>query len=114
MKPEISAPTPILICTSSAVALERTEEIQPERLPEHISSYNSDRIKAEFELPDEGLNLAVHLDNLEKTYVLEALRLTAGNQTKAADLLQMQVRSLRHLLDKHDIRSLSAQMRSQD
>jgi two-component system response regulator PilR (NtrC family) len=94
-----------------AVALERTEEIQPERLPEHISSYNSDRIKAEFELPDEGLNLAVHLDNLEKTYVLEALRLTAGNQTKAADLLQMQVRSLRHLLDKHDIRSLSAQMR---
>ena len=68
--------------------------------------------KAEFELPDEGLNLAVHLDNLEKTYVLEALRLTAGNQTKAADLLQMQVRSLRHLLDKHSIRNLSAQMRS--
>ncbi len=94
-----------------AVALERTEEIQPERLPEHISSYNSDRIKAEFDLPDDGLNLSAHLENLEKTYVVEALRLTAGNQTKAADLLQMQVRSLRHLLDKHNIRSLSAQMR---
>ena len=38
--------------------------------------------------------------------------MTAGNQTKAADLLQMQVRSLRHLLDKHSIRTLSAQMRS--
>jgi DNA-binding NtrC family response regulator len=53
-----------------------------------------------------------HLDNLEKTYVVEALRKTGGNQTKAAELLKMPVRSLRHLLDKHSIRSLSAQMRS--
>jgi two-component system, NtrC family, response regulator PilR len=95
-----------------AVALERTDEIQPERLPDHITNYNPERIKAEFELPDNGLNLTAHLENLEKTYVIEALRLTAGNQTKAADLLQMQVRSLRHLLDKHSIRNLSAQMRS--
>jgi two-component system response regulator PilR (NtrC family) len=97
-----------------AVALERGDEIQPERLPEHVTSYNPDRIKAEFDLPDEGLNLQVHLDALEKNYVVEALRKTAGNQTKAADLLQMQVRSLRHLLDKHSIRSLSAQMRNGD
>ena len=95
-----------------AVALERTDEIQPERLPDHITNYNPERIKAEFELPDDGLNLTAHLENLERTYVIEALRMTAGNQTKAADLLQMQVRSLRHLLDKHSIRNLSAQMRS--
>lgn len=95
-----------------AVALERENEIQPERLPEHITNYNPDRIKAEFSLPDDGLNLAAHLDNLEKTYVIEALKMTAGNQTKAADLLQMQVRSLRHLLDKHSIRTLSAKIRS--
>lgn len=95
-----------------AVALERTEDIQPERLPEHITNYNPERIKAEFDLPDDGINLTAHLESLEKTYVVEALRRTAGNQTKAADLLQIQVRSLRHLLDKHNIRSLSAQMRS--
>ncbi|HEX8288158.1 MAG TPA: sigma-54 dependent transcriptional regulator [Pyrinomonadaceae bacterium] len=97
-----------------AVALERTEEIQPERLPEHITNYNPARIKAEFDLPDEGLNLSAHLDNLEKTYVVEALSKTSGNQTRAAELLQMQVRSLRHLLDKHSIRTLSAQMRNGD
>jgi two-component system, NtrC family, response regulator PilR len=97
-----------------AVALERTEEIQPERLPEHVTNYNPERIKAEFDLPDEGLNLTTHLENLERTYVIEALKKTSGNQTKAAELLQMQVRSLRHLLDKHNIRSLSAQMRSGD
>jgi DNA-binding NtrC family response regulator len=54
------------------------------------------------------------LENLEKTYVVEALKQTGGNQTRAAELLQMPVRSLRHLLDKHEIRSLSAQMRSGD
>ncbi|HEX6278450.1 MAG TPA: sigma-54 dependent transcriptional regulator [Pyrinomonadaceae bacterium] len=97
-----------------AVALERGDEIAPERLPEHITNYNPERISKEFDLPETGLNLAVHLDNLEKTYVLEALRKTDGNQTKAADLLQMQVRSLRHLLDKHSLRSLSAQMRNGD
>lgn len=95
-----------------AVALEREDQIQPERLPDHITNYNPERIKAEFDLPEDGLNLTAHLENLEKTYVVEALRMTAGNQTKAADLLQMQVRSLRHLLDKHNIRNLSAQMRS--
>ncbi len=95
-----------------AVALERTAEIQPERLPDHITNYNPQRISAEFELPEDGINLVSHLENLEKTYVVEALRQSGGNQTKAADLLKMPVRSLRHLLDKHSIRSLSAQMRT--
>ncbi len=97
-----------------AVALERTEEIQPERLPDHITNYNATRINAEFDLPESGINLVSHLDNLEKTYVVEALKQTGGNQTRAAELLQMPVRSLRHLLDKHEIRTLSAQMRSSD
>jgi two-component system response regulator PilR (NtrC family) len=95
-----------------AVALERTNEIQPESLPEHIANYNPERIKAEFTLPKEGINLFAHLDNLEKTYVVEALRRTGGNQTKAAELLKMPVRSFRHLLNKHNIRSLSAQIRN--
>jgi two-component system, NtrC family, response regulator PilR len=97
-----------------AVALERGDEIQPERLPDHVTNYSPARVNSEFELPDDGLNLVAHLDSLERTYVVEALRKTGGNQTRAADLLQMQVRSLRHLLDKHNIRALSAQMRSND
>ncbi len=96
-----------------AVALERTTEIQPEQLPDHITNYNPQRINAEFDLPESGINLVSHIENLEKTYVVEALRKTGGNQTRAAELLQMPVRSLRHLLDKHSIRSLSAQMRTE-
>ncbi|MEO7538427.1 MAG: sigma-54 dependent transcriptional regulator [Pyrinomonadaceae bacterium] len=97
-----------------AVALERSTEIQSEQLPDNITNYNPERISAEFDLPDNGINLVSHLENLEKTYVVEALRQTGGNQTRAAELLQMPVRSLRHLLDKHSIRSLSAQMRGSD
>lgn len=94
-----------------AVALENTEAIQPERLPEKITNYDPYRVAEAFAFPEEGVNLTAHLDQLEKTYVLEALRRTVGNQTNAAELLSLSVRSLRHLLDKHGIRGLTAQMR---
>lgn len=94
-----------------AVALERTDTIQPERFPEQITNYNPARVASAFDLPDDGINIVAHLEQLEKTYVLEALRRTGGNQTRAAELLHLSVRSLRHLLDKHHIRALTAQMR---
>ncbi len=96
-----------------AVALETTSSIQPERLPDRITNYNPLLIAETFEFPEEGVNLTAHLDQLEKTYVLEALRRTVGNQTSAAELLGLSVRSLRHLLDKHSIRGLTAQMRDE-
>jgi two-component system response regulator PilR (NtrC family) len=96
-----------------AVALERSDSIQPESLPQSVTNYNPTRIAAsEFTLPEEGLNIVAHLERLEKTYVLEALRRTGGNQTRAAEILHLSVRSLRHLLDKHGVRNLTAQLRS--
>ena len=96
-----------------AVALEKTDTVHPERLPPQITNYSEARISSELALPPDGLHLTAHLDQLEKTYVLEALRRTEGNQTNAAELLKMTVRSLRHLLDKHGIRGLTAQMRDE-
>jgi two-component system response regulator PilR (NtrC family) len=96
-----------------AVALETTDSIQPERLPERITNYNPHLIAETFEFPEAGINITAHLDQLEKTYVLEALRRTGGNQTNAAEMLRLSVRSLRHLLDKHGVRSLTAQMRDE-
>ena len=96
-----------------AVALERAGTIQAESLPQSVTNYNPARASSSaFELPDGGLNLVAHLDHLEKNYILEALRRTGGNQTRAAEILHLSVRSLRHLLDKHGIRSLTAQLRS--
>src|SRR6267378_2016227 len=96
-----------------AVALEKTDAIQPERLPDQVTNYSAARVASELELPADGINLTAHLDQLEKTYVLEALRRTDHNQTNAAELLKMSVRSLRHLLDKHDLRKQTAQMRDE-
>jgi len=96
-----------------AVALENTSSIEPERLPEKVTSYNPYRVADAMEFPDEGINLTAHLDQLEKSYLVEALRRTSGNQTNAAELLRLSVRSLRHLLDKHGIRGLTAQMRDE-
>jgi len=96
-----------------AVALEKTDTIQPERLPDQVTKYSQARISSDLELPIEGIDLTAHLDQLEKTYILEALHRTDGNQTNAANLLKLSVRSLRHLLDKHGIRGLTAQMRDE-
>jgi two-component system response regulator PilR (NtrC family) len=93
-----------------AVALERSDTIETERLPEHISARRR-RFDMPEGIPEDGIDLVGQLEQLEKSYVLEALRRTEGNQTRAADLLRINVRSLRHLLDKHGIRNLTAQLR---
>ncbi len=94
-----------------AVALERTDTIQPDRLPEAVTNYNPTRVVSDSSLPDDGLNITAHLEHLEKNYILEALQRTGGNQTRAAELLHLSVRSLRHMLDKHGIRGMTAQLR---
>jgi len=96
-----------------AVALERSGTIRPESLPQQITNYNPARATSVFDLPEEGLNLAAHLEQLEQRYILEALRRTGGNQTRAAEILHLSVRSFRHLLDKHGIRSMTAQLRDE-
>lgn len=94
-----------------AVALEMSEEITAARLPERILRYSPQQASGEFNLPENGIDLENYLRELEKSYLLEALRRTGGNQTRAADLLHMTVRSLRHCLDKYSIRQLTSQLR---
>jgi len=94
-----------------AVALEIGEVIQASRLPERILRYSPKQGSGEFYLPENGIDLESYLRELEKSYLLEALRRTGGNQTRAAELLHMTVRSLRHCLDKYGIRHLTSQMR---
>ena len=95
-----------------AVALETGDVILPTKLPELVLNYNPDKISNEHELPDRGIDLDTFLSELEKSYVLRALQRTTGNQTKAAELLGLSVRSLRHLLDKHSIRETASVLRA--
>jgi two-component system, NtrC family, response regulator PilR len=94
-----------------AVALEMSDEIQTQRLPERILRYSPKKANGELHFPEQGVDLEKYLSELEKSYLLEALRRTNGNQTRAATLLNMTVRSLRHCLDKYEIRHMTGQLR---
>jgi two-component system, NtrC family, response regulator PilR len=87
-----------------AVAFEPTNEIQAERWPEPILKYSPAQIRSLLSLPEEGIDLENYIAQIEKSFIIEALRRMNGNQTRAAELLNLPVRSLRHLLDKHRIR----------
>lgn len=85
-----------------AVAFARSgDELLAENFSPRASS-NGQGTKPHF--PADGLHLPTHLNQLEKAYVEEALRRTNGNQTRAAEILQMPVHALRHLMDKHSLR----------
>jgi two-component system response regulator PilR (NtrC family) len=84
--------------------------IKPEWLPERILKYKP-RVVTELDLPEDGIDLEAYLAQLEKDYIIRALQRTNGNQTRAAEILKMSVRSLRHLLDKHRIRQTASLLR---
>ncbi|MEK6323810.1 MAG: sigma-54 dependent transcriptional regulator [Acidobacteriota bacterium] len=84
--------------------------IKPEWLPERILKYKP-RAVADLDLPEDGIDLEGYLAQLEKDYIIRALQRTNGNQTRAAEILKMSVRSLRHLLDKHRIRQTASLIR---
>jgi two-component system response regulator PilR (NtrC family) len=84
--------------------------IRPEWLPERILKYKP-RTVTDLDLPEDGIDLEGYLAQLEKDYIIRALHRTNGNQTRAAEILKMSVRSLRHLLDKHRMRQTASLLR---
>jgi two-component system, NtrC family, response regulator PilR len=87
-----------------AVAFETTEEIKPERLPPKISWLNPSEITKSGKIPENGIDLERHIEEIEKAYIIEALQKSGGVQTRAAELLKMSFRSFRYFVKKYDIR----------
>lgn len=86
-----------------AVALETTDMIQLERLPDEVVS--SGRMSLEesipqSELPEDGLNIDHYLEAIERRLILKALERTGGVQIKAAKVLQISYRSFIHRMHK--------------
>jgi transcriptional regulator with PAS, ATPase and Fis domain len=54
-------------------------------------------------IPKEGLDFAGRMAQIEKQYLLAALRSAEGIRTRAADLLRMSHRSFRHYAKKYNI-----------
>jgi two-component system response regulator PilR (NtrC family) len=87
-----------------AVAFETTEEIRTERLPPRISCLNPSEIARSGKIPENGIDLEKHIEEIEKSYIVEALQRCGGVQTRAAELLKMSFRSFRYFVKKYDVR----------
>ncbi|MSO55721.1 MAG: sigma-54-dependent Fis family transcriptional regulator [Acidobacteria bacterium] len=88
-----------------AVALEKTQAILPESLPEHIVKRVSKGPAAAGLLPEAGFDLEEHVQGLEREYIQQALNRAGGVQVKAAELLGMSFRSFRYYAKKYNLKS---------
>ena len=90
-----------------AVALEMTNVILLERLPDKLRdaapSVPASATTAQ-RFPDEGVDFAEQVSDLEKQLLSSAMKHAGGVQTKAAKLLHMNLRSFRYLLQKYNLR----------
>jgi two-component system response regulator PilR (NtrC family) len=88
-----------------AVALEPTDTILPERLPETLTRpERGDSDGGLGELPEEGIDFEAHVAAVEKRLLSMAMDRAGGVQTRAARLLSLNLRSFRYLLQKYSLR----------
>src|SRR2546428_13950852 len=83
--------------------LETSNELSAQHYSENVSTNSRMRSTASF--PDEGFDLELYVENLQKNFLEEALRRTNRVQVKAAELLRMSYRSFRHYMQKYNIPS---------
>jgi len=86
------------------VAIEDRETITAACLPPEIVSPR-EPVEDSFVLKP-NFDLEAHIADITKKYILEARRLSGGNLKRAALILGLSYRSLRYLIDKHDLKSL--------
>jgi two-component system, NtrC family, response regulator PilR len=88
-----------------AVALEATPAILAESLPPSIRE-DAPRVAAIAvdALPEGGIDLEAHVQEIERGYIAQALERAGGVQVKAAELLGMSFRSFRYYVKKYNVR----------
>src|SRR5712691_5668404 len=85
-----------------AVALETTQAVLPERLPDSVRARGLSKPPPSVEI-GEGFNLDEHLRSIESHLLMEALQQAQGDRASAARLLGVSPRSLRYLIQKHAV-----------
>ena len=85
-----------------AVALETTQAVLPERLPDSVRSRGLPSLPPTVGI-GEGFSLDEHLRSIESHLLMEALQQAQGDRGSAARLLGVSARSLRYLIQKHAV-----------
>lgn len=79
------------------------QEITPDDLPSEIKGFHGDA-PAVPDMNKGTVDLDRVIADIEKEYLTNALKITNGNKTDAAQLLNISFRSFRHRLSKHGIK----------
>ncbi len=92
-----------------AVALETSGVVLKERLPEKVRDFGTTSVSVPQNapsdaFPDEGIDFNEKIASLERKLLTGAMDKAGGVQTKAARLLNMNLRSFRYLLQKYGLR----------
>jgi DNA-binding NtrC family response regulator len=85
-------------CMERAVALARLDHVSAEDLPDKIRAFKADRFVVSADEPAE----IITLEMLERRYIERAIKLLAGNKSRAAELLGLDRRTLYRRLEKYD------------
>ena len=96
--------SPITPVDERAVALEQTPTVLPETLPLPIRRGTPRGVAPMAELPEEGIDLEAHVEEIYRDHIAQALRRAGGVQVKAAEMLGMSFRSFRYYAKKLNIR----------
>ena len=95
-----------------AVALEAGPRISTAALPDRIRNHFQESMAPGAgassngngtSLPQDGLDLEAHIQQLERSYLLAALERSGGVRTQASALLKMSYRSFRHYAKKYGV-----------
>ncbi len=94
------------------VAIEDRETITASCLPVEIVSPR--RQAAESFGLKPNFNLETHIADITKKYIQEARRVSGGNLKKTASILGLSYRSLRYLIDKHELKNIKDAKQEQE
>jgi two-component system, NtrC family, response regulator PilR len=92
-----------------SLALESGHKISAEALADRIRTFSQHTMAAPSHngngtfLPEDGMDLEEHIQQLERSYLLAALERSGGIRTQAASILGMSYRSFRHYAKKYGV-----------
>jgi two-component system response regulator PilR (NtrC family) len=86
-----------------AIALESTDIITPDSLPEKITHLPEIGSHSPFVLPENGIDLEGHIERIRKEILIEAMRRCNGVQKEAAKFVGMSFRSFRYYAKKYKL-----------
>jgi|Wag4MinimDraft_11_1082651.scaffolds.fasta_scaffold00005_5 two-component system response regulator PilR (NtrC family) len=87
-----------------AVAMEKTNKLLPSSFPRYFFELEDNYGEQDDFILENPVDLDKIVEKIEKKYILAALKKTNGNQSKAAELLNLSGRAFRYKMGKYNVK----------